>query len=227
MIPLALRTWLRYLVPLSLLALVTCAPLLYVGWTAKAAQNVAQARSQVRLTWMLAGSALAFQLLLVAGVAPAIRAVAAGAPLSQLGALVAGVRGLARGLLPWLVAVVAIVLGGVALVVPGLVLAVLVSLTGASDELRTSPQAAIADGIAVVRTQLPRIALIVAAIVVVDLAITFAAQLRYVPLITKKISAAKLEPILGFVRTTPTAVVALAPLAACVLAAAYSHAKRR
>jgi hypothetical protein len=227
MIALALRTWLRFLVPLTVLAIVACAPLLYLTWTAKAPANAADARWQVRYIWALGGCALAFQLLLVAGVAPAVRAVAARAPLSQLGALVSGMRGLLRGFLPWLVAIVAVLLGGLALVLPGALLAILVSLTGASERLHTSPQASIADSIASVRTQLPRVALIVGAIVLVDLAIVSVAQLTYVPLISKKISAAKLEPMVKYVRASGTAIVALAPLAACFLAAAYSHTKRR
>jgi hypothetical protein len=226
-IALTLRTWVRYLVPLTLLALVAFAPLLYLALTAKSQTAVPDARMQVRLGWALAGSALAFHLLLVAGVAPAVRAVRSGSPISQVGALVAGLRGLARGALPWLVAVAAIVLGGVALVVPGALLAILLSLTGASDVLRASPQAALADSIAVARTQLRVVALIVIAIVAVDLALTFVMQLQYVPTITKKATAAKLAPIRMMVRHSALAIVALAPLFACALAAAYSHAKRR
>lgn len=227
MITLALRSWLRYVVPLTVLGVIACAPLLYIAWTAKAPEAFAQARTQVKLAWVLAGVAPLFVLLLVAGVAPAVRALASGAPLSQLGALIAGLRGLARGFLPWLVAVAAIVLGGVALVVPGVLLAVLVSLFGASDQLRTSPQAAIADSLDIVRPQLWRIAAIVAAIVIVSFTITIAVQLMYVPLITKKTAVAKLAPIQMNLRIVTTAVVAVTPLAASFLAAAYSHAKRR
>jgi len=226
-ITLALRSWLRYVVPLTVLGVIACAPLLYIAWTAKAPEAFAQARTQVKLAWVLAGVAPLFVLLLVAGVAPAVRALASGAPLSQLGALIAGLRGLARGFLPWLVAVAAIVLGGVALVVPGVLLAVLVSLFGASDQLRTSPQAAIADSLDIVRPQLWRIAAIVAAIVIVSFTITIAVQLMYVPLITKKTAVAKLAPIQMNLRIVTTAVVAVTPLAASFLAAAYSHAKRR
>jgi hypothetical protein len=225
-IALALRTWVRYLVPLTLLAIVACAPLAYVAWGAKPATDVATARAQVRLAWGLAAVALTFQILLVAAAAPMVRAVAAATPLSQLAAVVAGLRGLVRGLLPWLVAMTAVILGGVALVVPGALLAVLVSLTGASDRL-PSPQAAIGDSVATVRAQLPRMALLVLAIVSLDLAITLAAQLTYVPVLAKKAPAAKLLPIRTFVRITAFAILACSSLPACLLAAAYSHAKRR
>ena len=89
------------------------------------------------------------------------------------------------------------------------------------------PEAAIADSAAVVRAHLPRVALLVLAIVAVDLAITFVFQLQYVPTITKKATAAQLAPIRMMVRHSAIAMVALAPLVACALAAAYSHAKRR
>ncbi len=226
-IALTLRTWVRYLVPLTLLAVLACAPLLYIALTAQAPADFSRGRSQLRLTWGLAGCALAFQLLLVAGVAPAVRSVASGAPLSQLRVLLAGLRGLVRGALPWAVAIASVLLGGLALVVPGLLLVCLVSLTGASDQLRTSPQAAIADSMQVVRTQLPRIALLVLAIVVIDLAIAYVVQTMYVPVIARKASAAKLLPIRTFLRITTLAIVAFSALPACALAAVYSHAKRR
>lgn len=227
MIALALRSWVRYLVPLTVLALVAFAPLLYVALTARAPMNVGDARFQVRFAWALAGSAVAFHLLLVAGVAPTVRAIALGSPLSQVGAFVAGLQGLLRGALPWLVVLASIMLGGVALLLPGVLLAILMSLTGASHALGTSPQAAIADSIATARAQLPRVAAIVLAIVIVSLAITFVVQLNYVPAITKKATPSKLAPIRMMVRHGALAIVAVAPLFACALAAAYSDAKRR
>lgn len=227
MIALTLRTWVRYFVPLTLLAVIACAPLLYVALSAQPPADFSRGRAQLRLGWGLAGCAVAFQLLLVAGVAPAVRSVAIAAPLSQLGALIAGLRGLVRGALPWMVAIAGVLLGGLALVVPGLLFVCLVSLTGASDQLRTSPQAAIADSIGVVRRQLPRVALLVLAIVVVDLAITYVAQSIYVPVIAKKASDAKLLPIRTFLHISAIAIVAFSALPACALAAVYSHAKRR
>ena len=120
--PVTLRAWLRYLVPLTLLSAIAFVPLLYVAWRVGAATDLQKARAQVRIAWILAGSAWMFQLLLIAGVAPAMRSVVRGAPLSQGRALVDGLRGLARGLVPWLIVVVAILLGGLALMLPGLFL---------------------------------------------------------------------------------------------------------
>ena len=223
----ALRAWVRYVVPFTLLACIAIAPVVLFALRMSPPADVAAARVQVRIVWALAGVAAALQLWLVAGVAPGVRSVVAGAPLSQLGALGAGAKNLVRGVLPSLVAITAVLLGGLALVIPGVVVAVLVALVGASDQLGTTPQAAIADSVAVVRSQLPRIAMLVVAVVAVDLAITFAAQTAFVPLIAKKATAAKLVPVLTFARVTALALTVVSPLLACLLAGAYSHAKRR
>lgn len=225
--PLSLRAWLRYIVPLTLLALVVFVPLLYVAWRAGAAKDLMKARAQVRLGWMLAACACAFQLLLVAGVAPAVRGIASGRPLSQWRAFADGLRGLVRGLVPWLVAVAAVALGGVALVVPGALLLVLLSLTGASERLGEPPPVALVDSVAVARRGFAMVALAVAAIVVVNLAVTFALQTAIVPHITKKVPAAKLVPVRTFVRYVPVAIAVLSPAAACVLAATYERLRAR
>jgi len=224
---LTVRAWLRYVVPLTLLAVIALGPVAYLAWKTTPPVDVLTARALVRHGWVLATCAIALQLLVVAAAAPAVRALDGGAPLSQLGAFTAGVRGLVRGFVPWLTALVAVLLGGVTLVVPGVVLLVLVSMTGASDRLDGPMPSAIEDSIAVARAHLPRIALVVGAIVAVDLAITFAAQSTFVPIVGKKVAAAKLVPIRSFVRVTTLALVAIAPAIGCALAATYSHAKRR
>jgi hypothetical protein len=124
---------------------------------------------------------------------------------------------------PWVIVVAAVLLGGVALVVPGLVLLVLLSLTGASERLGEPPPAALVDSVAIVRGNFARTAAIVAAILVVDLAICYAIQKALVPAITRKVPAAKLLPLRTFVRTVPLAIAAVSPLAACALAAAHAR----
>lgn len=223
---LTVRAWLRYVVPLTLLAAIALGPVAYVAWKAAPPVDVLSARGLIRRGWVLAACAIALQLLIVAAAAPAVRALHAGAPLSQIGAFTAGLRGLVRGFVPWLTAIVAVLLGGVALVIPGAVLLVLVSMTGASDTREHLP-APIEDSVAVARANFARIALIVVAIVAVDLAITFAAQSMFVPVVGKKVAAAKLAPIRSFVRVTALALAAIAPVIGCALAATYSHAKRR
>jgi hypothetical protein len=221
------RAWLRYVVPFSVLAVIALAPIAYVGLGAGAPTDVLRARADVRLGWILVALGLALQLWLVAAVAPGVRSVETGAPLSQWRAFASGIAGLVRGVVPWATAIVAVLLGGVALVVPGLVLLVLVSLTGASEQLGRPLPAPIADSVAVARAHLPHIAVVVGAVVALDVAVALAAQLAFVPLVGKKVAVGKLAPIRTFVRISAAGVLVLAPLAATALAAAYSHAKRR
>jgi len=224
---LTVRAWLRYVVPLTLLAVTRRARARNPRWSGRPPGDCFTARASVGDGWVRATCAIALQLLVVAAAAPAVRALDGGAPLSQLGAFTAGVRGLVRGFVPWLTALVAVLLGGVTLVVPGVVLLVLVSMTGASDKLDAPMPQAIEDSIALARAHLPRIALVVGTIVALDLAITFAVQATFVPIVGKKVAAAKLLPIRSFVRVTALALVAIAPAIGCALAATYSHAKKR
>jgi hypothetical protein len=219
------RAWLRYVVPATLLGCIACAPLVLFALRVAAPADVAAAQRAVRAAWIIAGAAIACELWLVSAVAPAVASVAAGSPLAQPAALVAGARNLVRGFVPWVVCVVAVLLGGAALVVPGVLLAILMSLTGASRELPRGAQAAIADSIATVRPRLARVGLVVVAIVGVQLAVTGALQLALLPALAKTMSAARLAPVRTYVRAVAIAVVALAPLAACALATVYSQAQ--
>jgi hypothetical protein len=165
--------------------------------------------------------------LLVAGVTPAVRGMTRGTPLSQWRALVDGARNLVRALVPWLIVVAAIALGELALVVPGLLLAVLLSLTGASERLDQPPPAALVDSVEVVRRSFGRVALLFVGIMLVNLAIALALQMALVPHIAKKVAAAKLLPVRTFVRTLPAAIAVISPLLACALAATYERLTRR
>ena len=225
--PLTVRAWLRYLAPLTILAAIASLPMLYIASRVGAAQDIPKARAQLRIGWILAATAWIWQFLLVAAVTPAVHAVANGRRLSQLRALTDGLLNLMRGIVPWLIVVAAVVLGGIALVVPGLLLLVLLSLTGASARLADPPPAALVDSVAIVRRNLGRIALIVAIILIADLAVGFVAQHLIVPSITKKVAASKLLPLRTFVRTVVLAIAALSPLAACALAAAHARLTAR
>ncbi len=204
--------------PLTLLSVLALSPLLYLALKVPAPRTSEIARGQLRLAWILGGVAWAFQLWLVAGVAPAVRAIAAGQPLSQWRALTSGIANLVRGIVPCAIAVVAVVLGGIALVVPALVVLVFVSLTGASPQLGGEAPAAVRDSIAIVRANVRTVAIVALAIVALDLAITLATQLAIVPAFAKKTTAAKLLPIRDFVRVVAAALVVMSPLAACALA---------
>jgi len=170
---LAARTFARYLVPLAIVTVVVLAPVVGLALRVRPPADLAGAQRMLRLAWILAGSAWAFQLVLVGAAAPLARALAAGAPVSQLRALGLALAGIVRGALPCLAAIGAVLVGGLALVVPGVALLVLFSVTGASRE-RGMP-APLVDSAAVVRAQLPVVAAIVAAMLAVDLALAFGA----------------------------------------------------
>ena len=216
--PVALRTWLRYLVPLTLLAIVACVPLLWIAWRWPAPSDVQHARIEMRVTYALASTAWIWQLWLVAGVAPAVQSLAEGQPLSQARALTRGLRGLATKLIPVVITVFAIILGSVALVVPGVLLLVLLSTTGAT----TTHAEAVVVGCA----NLKRLALTIAGVIAGALVIALACQLAIVPSIGKKVAAPKLLPIRTFLRVLALALTAYAPIAACAIAAVTARRAR-
>jgi hypothetical protein len=217
-VPLALRAWLRYLVPLTLLALVASGPMLWIAWRWPAPSDVQHARLQMRVSYALASTAWIWQLWLVAGVAPAVRGLADGRPISQLAALGGGLRGLATKLVPVVITIFAITMGTVALVVPGVLLLVLLSTTGATSSH--------AEAITVGRANMKRLAIIGAAVIAGALLIALACQLAIVPAIGKKVATSKLLPIRTFMRAVALALTAYAPLAACAIAAVTARRER-
>jgi hypothetical protein len=217
-VPLALRAWLRYLIPLTLLALVACAPMLWIAWRWPAPADVQHARLQMRVTYALASTAWIWQLWLVAGVAPAIQRLADGQPISQARALTGGLRGLATKLVPVVITVFAISMGSLALVVPGALLLVLLSTTCAT--------ATHAEAIAVGRANMKRLAIILAAVIAGALIIALVCQVAIVPAIGKKVAASKLLPIRTFTRTLALALTAYSPIAACAIAAVTARRAR-
>lgn len=196
-----MRAWLRYVIPLTLLAFIACAPLLWIAYRTPAPPDVPHARAQLRLAWILASTAWVWQLWLVGGVAPAV-----AKPLSQVAAFTQGLRGLAVRAIPVLIAVLAILLGFVALVAPGLILLVLLSPTGAYD-----------NAVATARANFKRLAVTVAVVIAGALLIALACQLAIVPSIPKRAAAPKLVPIQTFIRTLALALTLYAPLAACAI----------
>ena len=216
--PLALRAWLRYLVPLTLLAFIACVPLLWIATLFPPPADVQHARIEMRVTWALAATAWIWQLWLVAGAAPAVQSLADGAPLSQLRALTRGLCQMATKFLPVVIAIFAIVLGSVALVVPGVLLLVLLSTTGAT--------ASHTEAIAVGRANLKKLAWTVATVIAGALVIALACQLAIVPAIAKKAPVSKLLPIRTFTRVLALALTAYAPIAASALAAVTARRAR-
>jgi hypothetical protein len=223
---LAVKAWLRYVVPLTILAAIAMLPVAYVAHAITPPTDLPQARVAVHIGWILAGTAWVFQLLLVAAAAPLVTSVATGAPLSQPRAFLAAARGLGRGFVPWAVAIAAIILGGVAFAVPGVLLLGLVALTGASERLGEPLPAPLADSVSVVRAHAREVAIALAIIVAAGFAIALAAHLALVPALPKtKPPIVVLAPIRTFVRVVALALIAGSALPACVLAAIYQRAK--
>lgn len=214
---LALRTYARYAVPLTLLSAAVFAPLVYVAFRVPPPKDAIKARAALQLAWLIAGSAWAFQLVLVGAAAPLARAIAAGEAPSQLRALLVAAVHLVRGVVPALAAIVAVALGGVALVVPGVVLLVVFSLAAASTE--PSVRAALDDSVACVRAHAGTVCAIVAAMVAVDVAIALVAKHTLTVPIGKRMPPARLAAYRDVVRTVAVACVVVSPMFAAALAA--------
>ncbi|MBS1120415.1 MAG: hypothetical protein H6Q90_2643 [Deltaproteobacteria bacterium] len=214
---LALRAYVRYLVPFTLLSALVLAPALWLTFQIPIPGEPAQATRILGFTSMLGAIAWIAQLVLVGGVAPAVRAVQLGAPLPQLRALGLGIAGLVKMVLPCLLAVAAIGLGSLALVLPGLALLVLLSVTGASTE-RGMP-GPLLDSIAVVRANLKIVAIAVAAMLVLDLALPGVARMVTTTPLPKKPTVEQLAAYQHLARMVALALVIASPIIASVLAA--------
>ena len=216
MIAAALRTWVRYLVPFTALSALVFAPLLWFVARLPVPVDATHARTVFSLSWVIAGGAWFAQFTLVAAVAPAARAMANGEPLSQLRAFARGATNLLVMALPCAVAVIAIVIGGFALVVPGLALVVLLALTGASTE--PGLPAPLLDSVAVSRANLRVVVIAVVAIVGADQAVSAIAYFALAQPLPAKPTFEQLAVARRAVRLISLALVAASPLAATVLA---------
>lgn len=220
---LALRAHARYVVPFTLLSVIAFAPLVVFVVNLPAATDVAQAKQQLRLAWIVAGAAWFGQGLVVAAVAPTVRRLAAGERTSQLRALGAGAVNLARMALPCLVVVVAVAIGALAVVIPAFGLVALLALTGASvAEGMPEP---LLDSIATVRANLRVVVIAVVAIIVVDVAIAGASYLAVFEPFAKKPTPDQLDAARRIPQLAVAALVVVSPLAASVLAAIRVRAR--
>lgn len=207
----ALGTWLRYFAPLTLLSAIALSPVVVLALRAHLPRDQAGASALVTLGWEMIAFAWFGQLVLVGGAAAVTHA-----PGSQLRAFGGGLVQLVRAIVPCLAAVAAIAIGSLALAVPGLMLLVLLALTGASRE-RGVP-AILDDSIAAARRQLPTVALAVTAMVALDLAIGLVAQRAFVAPLPRLPPPVQLARIHHFVQVVALALVAVSPLPATVLA---------
>lgn len=214
----ALRTWLRYIVPLTLLSALALSPVLLVPLATGVPADAAAASALRTRGWELVALAVLCQLVLVGG------ASAATPRPSQLRMLAGGGAQLGRAVVPCLAAAAAIAIGSLALVVPGLLLLVLLALTGASRE--RGAVAALLDSIAVARSRLPAVALTVLAMLAVDVAIAVIAHRTLGAPLGKRPTAAQLLAARHVVHAIAAALVVVSPLAATVLATIRSRAAR-
>jgi hypothetical protein len=207
----AIRTWLGYIVPLTLLSAIALSPLVVLALGVRAPADPAAAQPVVRLGWTLLATAWLGQFILVGGTAPML-----SEPPSQLRAFTRGFVQLIRAVVPCLVAALAVAIGSLALVVPGLVLLVLLSLTGASHE--SGLPAPLLDSLAAARRQLPAVVLAVIALFALDAAIGLVAHRVFLAPLPAKPTPIQLAAVRSFVRTIALALVVLSPVPATVLA---------
>jgi hypothetical protein len=212
---------LRYLVPLTLLSAIALAPVIVIALRVRVPVDPAGANAAVIAGWGMLAIAALGQLVLVGGAAAVARV--QPSQLSQLGALRSGFMGLVRAIVPCVAAAVAIAIGSLALLVPGLALLVLLALTGASRE-RGLP-APLVDSIAVARTQLPTVALTVAAMLALDAAIGLAAYRGFVVPLPRQPTPAQLAAVRHFARAIALALVVVSPLPATMLATIRARAE--
>jgi hypothetical protein len=220
---LALRTYARYVVPLTVLAVVACAPIAWVALGATEPRDAASARAVLRVTYVIAATAWIWQIMLAGAAAELVGGVATRAPLGQLSALGHGFVGLVRAVVPGLAAAAAIVVGGIALVVPGLVLLVLLAMTGASRD-RAVP-AALLESISAARARLRATVIVVASMVIVDIGFAVAGKLVYAAHLPKKPSSMQMVTYSRLLQIVVVAIVVVSPIVACALAAVHHRAR--
>jgi hypothetical protein len=216
-IGLALRTIVRYVVPLAIATFLVIAPFAAIAFKSPWPRDLATANFALGRAFALAGLAWIATYVLVGAAAPLVRSVAAGTPLSQPRAVVAAVGNAIRMALPCLAASAAVVIGGLALVVPALALLVLLALTGASTE-RGMP-APLVDSVAAVRARWRPVVVIIGVMLVVDVVLVFAAwKLVAVPF-GKKLSPMQWATYGNVARVVVLGIAATAPIFATLLAA--------
>jgi hypothetical protein len=214
----------RYVVPLAVATFVVVAPWAYVAFRAPWPRDLGGANLALARAFAIAGTAWIATFVLVGAAAPLARSIAAGAPLTQARAIVAAIGNMVRMALPCLGASAAVLIGGLALVVPAFVLMAMLALTGASTE-RGMP-APLVDSVAIVRTSWKPVALVVGAMVVVDVALVFAAWKTVAVPFGKKLKPVEWATYGTVARVVVLGVAVTAPLFATLLAAIGVRATR-
>jgi hypothetical protein len=222
LVSLALRSWVRYALPLTVIAVVAFVPIFVVAMRVQTPVDAAATKGVALVGYELAALAWAFQLAVVGAVAPAVRAVAARESVSQLAMLRRGFRGLAQAIVPATVVAGGVIAGGLALVIPGIVVLGLLAPSAASREVGKPLPAPFVDALAATRKILPIAIVIAVALLAIDLAIPVALhKLIIVPVPAKNPPLELLDRARLFVRATAGALAVISPVIAVHVAASY------
>jgi hypothetical protein len=163
-------------------------------------------------------------LILVGGVAPAVRSIASGAATSQLAALRDGAISLVRAVIPVGFSVLAIVMGSLALALPGLALFVLLSLCGATGAPDRDLAARLAASVSAARANLAAVAAVLVATIAIIIGALYFLQ-RGLPMPLPKAPTPELLAAFRlFARYAIAGVALVAPLPAIALAALATRA---
>ncbi len=213
---LALRCYARYAVPLTLLSVLLFVPLIHHALTSETPASVGPATWTVRFAWIIGGTAWIAQFMLAGAAAPLARAMDGDRP-SQIRALVMAVRGLIRAFVPVVLVTAAVVMGAIALVIPGVVLGVLLALTGTST--RGGLSEPMLDSATRVRREPKVMAIGIAAILVLDLAVVAIPFFVLLGPLPTKPTPDQLATSHQLVQIAAIGVAIVSPLPACLLAA--------
>lgn len=228
-VSLALRTWIRYAIPLTWLAAIVFVPAIVLALRVDVPSDAAGAKAVALVGYGLGAIAWVFQLVLVGAVAPAVRGMADRAPLSQWSVHVQGLRAGLAGIAPAAVVAMAVLVGGVVLVVPGLIVLGLLAAAAASRAVGAKTSA-LADVLAVMRKGATGLALglgLGMGIIAIDVGVVVAMKLLVaLPVAAKNPAAVTLEHARLWVIAAVGALVVISPIIATHVVALYEIKRR-
>ena len=203
----------RYAAPLVLLSLVVFVPYLWIAWHVPRPGDAAGVRAVAKHAWLMLAYVAVAQLWLVGAAAAVLGR-------TQLRALGAGARQLVRAALPLGLALLAIVAGSLALVLPGLALLALFSLVAACEA--PGLPGPLLESAERVRGAWQRVLPTLVAIAVADTGLTYAAiHFGFPNAAAKGLTADQLAMATWVLRGQSFALALLSPIAAAALAAIY------
>jgi hypothetical protein len=225
---LALRSWLRHIAPLTLVSAIVMSPLAIYVFSLDTAHDLATAKAHIRVGFQAAAVAWMLQLVLVGGVAPAVFVTAGHERGSQIDVLARGLRRALRAVVPCALAACAIVVGFIAVVIPGFVLLILLAPVAATPAICEPLPAPLFAAVSAARRNFAAFVIAYLALLFVDAAIPLVANaLVAAPLPAKNPSPDALARATDFARVVALSFVVLSPLPTCAIAAAYANSAPR